>query len=253
MFYERMYDFLSAEPHGEKPKARSTMPQLLYVHGSGHTQDSFADQVARFAGSDALSLPGHPAGTALSAVAECAAWLAAYIDWRRVAPVVVAGNSLGGAIALQWALERPDQAAGIVLIGTGARLRVSADIFDLLDSQWPGGIKKLVDWSLGADAPQALHQRVASWHELVGRESTKTDYAACNAFDVTERLGELRIPALILVGAQDAMTPVKYSTFLHDRLEGSTLTIVPNAGHLVHAERPAESNAAIAAFLERLG
>ena len=228
------------------------MPQLLYLHGSGYTEDSFRDQVRAFPGSDALSLPGHPAGQALGSVAECAGWLAKYTEWKHAGRVVVAGNSLGGAIALTWALEHPEQAAGLILIGTGARLRVSAEIFKQLDENWPACIDTLVDWAITASAPQELRARAKGWHVLVGRDSTRTDYAACNEFDVMSRLGELRLPALVLVGAEDRMTPVKYSTFLHEHIPGSTLEVVDDAGHLVMAEKPAQSNAAIAAFMRRL-
>jgi len=228
------------------------MPQLLYLHGSGYTEDSFREQVQAFPGSDALSLPGHPAGEALGSVAECAAWLARYLDWKRADRAVVAGNSLGGAIALQWAMDRPDQAAGLILIGTGARLRVSPEIFKMLDENWPACIDTLADWALASSATSQLRERVKTWHQTVGRESTRTDYAACNEFDVMDRIGDLRVPALIVVGAEDQMTPPKYSTFLHERLEGSALDIVPDAGHVVMAEKPDHVNAIIAAFLSSL-
>jgi pimeloyl-ACP methyl ester carboxylesterase len=225
------------------------MPQLLYIHGSGHTQDSFREQVVAFPGSDAVSLPGHPAGQALGTVEESADWLARYLEWKQAGPALIAGNSLGGAIALQLAFAKPSQVAGLILIGTGARLRVTPDIFRLLDEQWPACIDTLVDWSLAPTASAELRARAKEWHLAVGRAATKTDYAACDRFDVTTRLGELQTPALILVGALDRMTPVKYSTFLHERIAGSTLAIIPDAGHLVMAEKPQETNAAIAAFL----
>lgn len=228
------------------------MPQLLYLHGSGYTQDSFQAQVEAFPGSDALSLPGHPFGEALGSVAECAQWLARYVDWKRSDRAVVAGNSLGGAIALQWALDYPDQAAGLILIGTGARLRVSPEIFDMLDRNWPACIDTLADWAVADSAPTTVRDRVKAWHIVVGRDSTRTDYAACNEFDVMDRIGEVRVPALIVVGDEDQMTPPKYSVFLHERLEGSALEIVPGAGHVVMAEKPETVNAAISAFLSSL-
>ena len=228
------------------------MPQLLYLHGSGYTEDSFRAQVQAFPGSDALSLPGHPAGEALGSVAECADWLSRYIDWKRADQAVVAGNSLGGAIALQWALDRPDQAAGLILIGTGARLRVSDQIFKMLDEDWPACIDALADWALARTAPSQLRERVKAWHHTVGRDSTRTDYCACDEFDVMNKVQDLRLPALVLVGAEDRLTPPKFSRFLHERLEGSTLEIVPGAGHVVMAEKPEQVNAAISAFLTSL-
>ena len=227
------------------------MPQIFYVHGSGHTGDSFKDQAAAFAGSVALSLPGHPAGAALETAEDMASWLASRISDAGTR-AVVAGNSLGGAVALQWALDRPDQVAGIVLIGTGARLRVSPEIFEMLDTKWPTCVDTLVDWSLGPLASPDLRSRTRSWHLEVGAETTRKDYAACNRFDVMKRLPELQAPVLVVVGSRDQMTPVKYSNFLHEHIPHSVLAVVPDAGHLVMAEQPAQTNAALASFLERL-
>ena len=162
------------------------------------------------------------------------------------------GNSLGGAIALRWALDFPEQAAGLVLIGTGARLRVSPQIFQMLDKLWPACIDTLTDLALSPNASTQLRARVRQWHELVGVESTRRDYAACDKFDVMQELDALRVPTLIIVGSLDQLTPPKYSTYLHDRIAGSTLTTLDGAGHLAMAERPAEVNAALGSFLRNL-
>jgi len=228
------------------------MPQVLYIHGSGYTQDSFAQQVAAFAGSDAVSLPGHPGGEALESVEEITSWFARYVDWKHAGRAVAVGNSLGGAVALRWALDFPEQVAGLVLIGTGARLRVSPKIFEMLDERWPACIATLADLALSPGASAALHARVRDWHELVGLESTLRDYTACDKFDVMQELGTLRAPTLIIVGSEDQLTPPKYSAYLHDRIVESTLAVIEGAGHVAMAEHPAEVNAAIGKFLGSL-
>jgi pimeloyl-ACP methyl ester carboxylesterase len=227
-------------------------PRLYYVHGSGYTQDSFRDQVAAFPGSDALSLPGHPQGHPLKSVSEMAEWLDKYIGWTGADKAVVAGNSLGGAIAMEWALRRPDRVAGLILIGTGARLKVGPAIFDMLDNDWPACIPKFADYAVSADAPPALRERVEQWHRTVGQEATRADYAACNEFDIMARLAEIKAPTLIVVGAQDTLTPPKYSRYLNEHIAGSKLVEVPGAGHIVMAQRPDAVNASIAEFLASL-
>lgn len=232
---------------------RVTMTPLVLVHGSGHTQESFAAQSARFAAADAVSLPGHPEGVALRSVGDCAVWLAKYLRWKGADKAIVGGNSLGGAVALEFALRYPERVAGLVLLGTGARLKVSPQIFDMLDSQWPDCIETLAQFSLGPSASAELRMRVKEWHLAVGRESTRQDYANCNDFDVMERIGSIRTRALIVVGSDDKMTPPKYAAYLHERLQGSELAVVEGAGHLAHAEKPDEVNALIgAAFTEAI-
>lgn len=228
------------------------MPHLYYVHGSGFTQDSFRDQVAAFAGSEALALPGHPNGEPLASVGEMAQWLSGQLKERGRDKAVVAGNSLGGAVALEWALRYPDKAGGLILIGTGARLRVSPAIFEMLDTQWPDSIPTLVDYSVSASANADLRSRVAHWHSLVGRRATRTDYAACDAWDAMQRVAEIKAPTLIIVGEFDRLTPPKFARFLNEKIMGSRLLEVPGAGHIAMAERPDIVNPAIQAFLATL-
>ena len=214
------------------------MSQLVYVHGSGHTHESFRDQVAAFAGSDAVSLPGHPEGQALTSVGDCTVWLSKYLHWKGADKAIVAGNSLGGAIALEWALRYPANVGGLILLGTGARLRVSPQIFEMIDDDWPGCIDALVSYSVSAGAPADLRTRMREWHLAVGQSSTRQDYANCNAFDVMERIASIDAPTLIVVGAEDQMTPPKYAKFLNEGIAGSRLAIVDGAGHMAHAEKP---------------
>lgn len=224
--------------------------RLFWVHGSGYTQDSFRAQVEAFPDSDAVSLPGHPHGQPLTTVGHMADWLGTYIRWAGAGKAVVGGNSLGGAIAMEWALRYPDDAAGLILIGTGARLRVSQPIFDMIEAQWPASIPQLVDVALSASAPAELRQRALDWHHIVGQQATRADYAACNDFDDMNRLADLHAPALIIVGGEDRLTLPKFSRYLHEHIAGSELLEIAGAGHIVMAERPDVVNPAIARFLE---
>jgi pimeloyl-ACP methyl ester carboxylesterase len=87
----------------------------------------------------------------------------------------------------------------------------------------------------------------------VGRTQTIRDFRACNAFDVSERLGSLKVPMLAITGAADVMTPPKYAQFFADRVPGATARILPDAGHLAMVEHPHETNAEIRAFVEQMG
>src|ERR1700730_5943932 len=226
------------------------MLPIVLVHGSGHTHESFAAQVAAFATADAVSLPGHPEGQALTSVGDCAEWLAKSLQSKGTRKAIVGGNSLGGAIALEFALRFPERTAGLVLLGTGGRLKVSSEIFAMLDDKWPDCIDTIAGWSPAPDAPAELRTRRREWHLIVGREATRQDYANCNAFDVMDRLASLDVKTLIVVGSVDEMTPPKYSRFLNEKIAGSRLAIVDGAGHLAHAEKPQAVNELIHATFD---
>ena len=61
----------------------------------------------------------------------------------------------------------------------------------------------------------------------------KRDFELCNEFDIMDRVQEIAIPTLIIVGKDDIMTPIKYAQYLHDKISNSDLRIVENAGHSV--------------------
>lgn len=225
------------------------MARILYLHGSGHTPASFANQVVAFTGTEALALPGHPDGEPLDTVDELADWLNGRITAASAGPAVVCGNSLGAAVALTAALSHPTAVTGLILIGGGARLRVGGQIFEMIDEGWPACIDSLVDLSVDAGCPSELRGQLADMHRIVGQSATRTDYAACNAFDVMDRVRDISVPTLIIVGANDRMTPPKYSTFLHESIAGSELVVIDRAGHLPHLEQPAAVNTAIRNWL----
>ena len=78
------------------------------------------------------------------------------------------------------------------------------------------------------------------------------DLLACDQFDVMERVKEIAVPSLVIVGADDVMTPVRYAEYLGRELPDAEVVVVPNSGHFVTLAQPVAVNAAVARFLERL-
>ena len=97
--------------------------QLLMVHGSGQNELTYHYQTAQFADADAVNLPGHPDGQPQETIAGYVDWLREYAVSQGYPPFVLFGHSMGGAIALDYALRFPQDLAGLVLIHRGqARL-----------------------------------------------------------------------------------------------------------------------------------
>ena len=74
---------------------------------------------------------------------------------------------------------------------------------------------------------------------------------AIRRLNYLDRLFEIKLPTLIVVGEQDMGTPVKVSREIHNRIEGSELVIIPSAAHLSNLEQPEKFNVALLDFLDR--
>jgi len=233
-------------------------PTVCLVHGTGGSSDVWMRQLEDLADLGrivALDLPGHggSGGTIAHRIEDAAAVVAGFLDALGITRVVIGGHSMGGAIAQQFALscrERPD---GLILIGTGARLRVLPRLLDLLANHYHEGVSLLMSLAIGARAPAELR---AALHRATAQNPAGVvlgDLQACDAFDVMSRISTVQAPTLVLCGEEDQLTPPKYSRFLGQRIAGACVSIVPGAGHYVQVEKPRETTAAIREFLVRLG
>jgi len=234
-------------------------PTALCIHGSGGTSAVWKAQarLADDAPVAALDLSGHgesddidaePGPETLGAYADDAVAVA-----RETGARVLVGNSLGGAVAMWVALERDLDLAGLVLAGTGARLAVLADLLDWLADDFP----RAVEWLHGEgrlfhDPPDEYVELSRQTMRETGRAVTERDFRTCHAFDVRDRLGEITVPALAVVGVNDRLTPPWYHEYLADELPDCDLAHVEDAAHLAMIEQPAAFNAALRAFLARL-
>lgn len=228
---------------------------LVFVHGSGDSAQVWAPLIHLLPQyrSIALDLPGHGAliaepGSATMSVSEYAAFVQAELTRNRLTNPTLIGHSLGGAIALQLALEAPSAVGRIVLVGSGARLRVAPAFLQDASRAGPQGVPTITRMSFAedhvvqADAYQA--GRVPTAPGVLYR-----DLAACNRFDVMAEVERITQPTLLVVGAGDRMTPLKYAEYLHARLPNSALVVIPDAGHYAQIEQPQAVADALRAWL----
>lgn len=224
--------------------------QLIFIHGSGGCKESWQFQTAHFKGAKAVNLPGHPEGELCTTIAEYAAWLHRYIVDKGYRDVVLVGHSLGGGIALQYALEYPEDLWGLITVGSGGRLRVHPDVLEALERD-SSQARKFTETSYDRIEPAlAAVLKKRDQENTVG--ALINDLKACDSFDVMERLQEITVPLLAIVGDQDVMTPPKYSAFMVDNIAGAKQVIIPGGTHFVFAELPASVNKAIEGFVGAL-
>lgn len=224
---------------------------LVFIHGAACTGDVFTAQTSVIPNSVALTLPGHTTPGAPASIDDFADAVSSELAARDLDNLVLCGSSMGGAIALTLALRREPRVRGIVMLSSGARLRVAPALLEQLEADFEAASRELPHFFYAAPT---LEQLEASTRMIlaVGAPQTRRDFRACNAFDCIDRLGEVALPLLALTGERDVMTPPKFAQALADRVPGAKARIVGQAGHLAMAERPDEVNEALRAFVNHV-
>ena len=241
--------------HDAARSARGHVP-LILVHGAGENHLVWPARLRRMPGISvyAIDLPGHgkSGGSGRSSIAAYADWLEQALRALSLDRAVIVGHSMGGAIAQQFGLAYPAQTAALVLIATGARLRVAPQILELTGSDLPAAADLISRLEWGPSTPEQMI-RLGRQQLLANRpEVMHGDYLACHAFDVVDRLGDIRAPTLVIGGTADQMTPPRYASFLAERIAGAQLALIDAAGHMVMLEREEAVGRAVEEFLRDL-
>jgi pimeloyl-ACP methyl ester carboxylesterase len=224
---------------------------LVFVHGAGGTPLSWQLQLHHFKDALAIGLPGHPEGKGSATIREYVEALAKYLENNCVTKPILVGHSMGGAIAIEYALTHSNL-DGLVLVGTGARLRVRVDLVAKMLENYEEASKVFARLSVSPSCDQVVVERIAREMLKVKAEVTYGDLQACNGFDRMNDVEKITTRTLVICGADDLLTPPKYSQYLHEKIRNSKLVIVPGAGHSVMLEKHRQFNEAIEAFQDSL-
>lgn len=228
---------------------------IIFVHGAGGNKGHWSHQVNELGKkymTIAVDLPGHgeSTGKPCDNIRDYSNFIYDFVERVVGNTFTLAGHSMGGAIAMDFALIFPHLVKGLVLIGTGARLRVAPGILDTFAAG--KHFYALTDFAYGPDASQELLDQARE--EIANTEPVVyyNDFSACNKYDVIEQIKYIQQPALIMGATGDQLTPLKYSQFLEQNIENSTLSVIEDAGHMMMVEKPREVNYNIVQFLESI-
>lgn len=235
------------EPGGEEPA-------LVCIHGSADNHHVYDLLLEALPGWEryAINLPGRAGtdGPPLEAAADMAGYVARLIESEIKGDYVLVGHSLGGAVAIEHALQRPPKLAGLVLLATGARLRVHPMILQLFEQI--GESDSLPPTPPGLyerETDPALIDRAADCRTLTPIATGGADWHAADAFDRMGELGSIRAPTLIVAGSDDLLTPPKYAEYLAAKIPEAELHILEGAGHMLVLERVQKLAPLIRGFL----
>jgi pimeloyl-ACP methyl ester carboxylesterase len=227
---------------------------ILFIHGAGGGQYTWSYQKGFFEkefNPIVIELPGHGESgeegeEEIVTYAEQVYTFLQAVGFRKI---FLVGHSMGGAIVQTLALTHLEVIKGIVLVGTGARLKVLPVILNGIKTNFEETISRIVQFAYSRKAPSELIEGGVKQMLQCRPGVLYGDFAACDRFDVMREIEKIDLPTLILCGEDDELTPVKYSQFLHSQIEGSILEVLSNAGHMVMMEAPQAFNEKIAEFV----
>ena len=235
-------------------------PTVVLLHGAGFDHTSWALHSRWFAhhgfGVLAPDLPGHgrSGGAPLSTIAEMADWTAALLDAAGTAKARLVGHSMGSLIALEMAARHPAKVTALSLIGTAAAMTVGPDLLKAAEANDHEAIDMVSIWGLGYAAELGGSLAPGLWMhfgaervlEQCKRGVLFSDLSACNSYQgALAAAAKVTVPATLILGERDMMTPARAGKALAAALPNSRTVVLSGAGHMMMAERPDELLAAL--------
>ncbi len=237
-------------------------PPIVLIHGFGADLNTWMFTQPALAESHqvtALDLPGHGGSTkdvGAGDLAALAGAVGAFLAALDLGPVHLVGHSLGGAIALQLALEAPERVASASLIApAGLGPEINAEFLEgFLAAKRRKHLKPVLELLVSDPAliGRDMVDDVLKFKRLDGVEAALATLAATLAtqgvqrLNLRPRLGELALPVQIIWGADDQILPAAHA---RDLPEAIACHILENAGHMPHMERAPEVSALIGTFV----
>jgi pimeloyl-ACP methyl ester carboxylesterase len=261
-------------------------PPLVFVHGLSGSWQNWLEQLPAFARDHrvvAMDLPGFGESEMPEekiSIPGYARWLDALLDELGVGVAAVVGNSMGGFIGAELAIQFPPRVERLVLV-SAAGLTVEHQRHDralavlrTLDKRlaayagWVGTrsdvlmrrrrMRRAVFGLVAHDPERLPAPLVAEQLRGSGKPGFVDALDAITDYPIRDRLGEIACPTLIVWGAEDRLVPVRDADDFERLIPNSRKVVWPETGHVAMLERPVAFNRLVAAFLaeepgERVG
>jgi len=241
---------------------------LLFVHGFPLNRHTWSKQMEAFKASHRVIAPdlrgfGDSEATAGAvAMSQFAGDLLALLRVLGTGPVILAGHSMGGYVALAFANAHAEALRALVLVGTkagadtpegAAARRATAE---KVRSDGIGAVvEAMAPKMLSAGKPDASMAAAVRGFMEHGKPEGVIGalLGMAGRPDAGAWLAEIRLPTLVIAGAEDILIPAAESSVLANAIPGAQLKLIPEAGHLVAFERAEEFNLALGDWLRASG
>ncbi|MFI1534794.1 alpha/beta fold hydrolase [Streptomyces anandii] len=244
----------------EGPRDGDGVP-LVFVHGWTADRHRWDHQLDHFSAGRRvvrLDLRGHgeSGGAGSRTIEAAAADVVALLDHLKIERCVLVGHSMGGMIAQTIALAQPERVERLVLVGSISRMTYSRGRGLLMAASTLVPFKLFVAANIqrafAPGHPREDIRRHIRASAATPREVVMTCYSAMRAFDVLDRLGEIRVPVLLVHGYHDIQLPVRQMLRIAKACPDAEVRVI-DAGHEIPLEKPAELTAVLDRFLTARG
>ena len=220
---------------------------IVFLHGAGGSGLLFGNQFQAFrdhAQCYFVDLPGHGASRRFTVNGALKTYTDSVISFIGAldGPVALLGHSMGGAVALEVALARPELLSNLILVGTGCRFPMSGKILNWLDSEYEHALDRIVRYCFSDSVHPDLLQTARAQMVRTPPDVVRSDFQACAAFNRCDSIHQVNVPTLIIAGGKDQMTPPDLSRQLAASIPNARLKIIQQGSHLVMLEQPDKFN-----------
>ena len=242
---------------------------VILLHGFPHNRSLWADQLFGLSDRCRIIAPdlrgfGESAPREPYSMESYADDVAELMERLELEKAMVGGLSMGGYVAFEFLRRHRDRVHSLVLADTkpgadtdetkGKRKALqevarTSGAIAVADAQITGMI--------GAKTRETRPEIAERVHGMMAAQPVEGIVGALEAMmnrrDSTAMLPEIKLPVLIVVGEDDALTPEKESRAMHAAIPGSLLVVIPEAGHVSNVEHPDQFNSAMRNFLAAVG
>lgn len=242
-------------------------PVIIFIHGFPFNKEMWSKQMETLNENFrviAYDVRGHgdsDSGTDDFSIELFVKDLLSLMDTLEIKKTTLCGLSMGGYIALNAIENHPHRFETLILCDTSC----SADSPEAKEKRMKAikgilenGVEKFADDSIvnffAQESFISKKDVIAVVREMMVNTSeesvTKTLYALSKRKETCTKLWKIKMPVLILVGKEDKITPPEAAQFMHEKINGSVMTIIKNAGHLSNLENQDQFNEQLIKFLK---
>lgn len=244
---------------------------MICMHGSFsslHTFEGWAKKLNQHLRIISIDLPGHgltgPHPRHDYSIENYVSIIREFILRLNTGPVVIAGNSLGGWIAWEFALKHPELTRQLILLDSAGFIEADSVPLPFRMARTPF-LNKIVKFAIKRQVIERYVQQVYSTHEIINDALVSRYHDLFNregnleAFfyfvnktefiDHTPQLRKIKVPTLILWGEEDKWIPVSYGHRFVNTIPDAELVIFENTGHIPMEELPALTSSEVATFV----